>query len=66
MTKCDFLSNKISLKLKEGKMNINSPLLKAELWTKLKTIRDDKNTPLVYAKWCSQVMEYLELLSNDE
>ena len=32
----------------------------AELWTKLKTIRDDKNTPLVYAKWCSQVMEFLE------
>lgn len=23
-------------------MNIKSPLLKAELWTKLKTIRDDK------------------------
>ena len=66
MTKCEFLSNKISLKLKGGKMNVKSPLLKAELWTKLKTIRDDKNTPLVYAKWCSQVMEYLELLSNDE
>ena len=47
-------------------MNVKSPLLKAELWTKLKTIRDDKNTPLVYAKWCSQVMEYLELLANDE
>ena len=47
-------------------MNLKSPLLKAELWTKLKTIRDDKNTPLVYSKLCSQVMEYLELLSNDE
>lgn len=66
MTKCEFLSNKILSKLKGGKMNVNSPLLKAELWTKLKTIRDDKNTPLVYAKWCSQVMEYLELLTNDE
>ena len=39
---------------------------RAELWTKLKTIRDDKNIPMVYAKWCSQVMEYLELLPNDE
>lgn len=66
MTKCEFLSNKILLKLKGDKMNVKSPLLKAELWTKLKTIRDDKNTPLVYAKWCSQVMEYLELLPNDE
>ena len=47
-------------------MNVNSPLLKAELWTKLKTIRDDKNTPLVYAKWCSQVMEFLELLANEQ
>lgn len=65
MTKCEFLSNEISLKLKGGKMNVKSPLLKAELWTKLKTIRDDKNTPLVYAKWCSQVMEFLELLAND-
>ena len=47
-------------------MNINSPTLKAELWTKLKTIRDDENTSLVYAKWCSQVMEFLELLANDQ
>lgn len=47
-------------------MNVKSSLLKAELWTKLKTIRDDKNTPLVYAKWCSQVMEFLELLANDQ
>lgn len=47
-------------------MNLKSPLLKAELWTKLKTIRDDKNTPLVYVKWCSQVMDYLELLPNDK
>lgn len=47
-------------------MNVKSSFQKAELWTKLKTIRDDKNTPLVYAKWCSQVMEYLELLSNDK
>ena len=62
MTKCEFLPNKISLKLKGGEMDVKSPLLKAELWTKMKTIRDDKNTPMVYAKWCSQVMEYLELL----
>lgn len=47
-------------------MNVKSQLLKAELWTKLKTIRDDKDTPLVYAKWCSQVMEFLELLANDQ
>lgn len=47
-------------------MNQNDKYLKAELWTKLKTIRDDENTSLVYAKWCSQVMEYLELLPNDE
>lgn len=66
MTKYEFLSNKILLKLNEVEMNLKSPLLKAELWTKLKTIRDDKNTPLVYAKWCSQVMEYLELLPNDQ
>lgn len=66
MTKSEFLSNKISLKLKGGKMNVKSPLLKAELWTKLKTIRDDKNTPLVYAKWCSQAMEFLELLANEQ
>lgn len=66
MTKYEFLSNKISLKLKGGKMNLNSPFLKAELWTKLKTIRDDKNTPMVYSMWCSQVMEFLELLTNDE
>lgn len=32
----------------------------AELWTKLKTIRDDKNTPFVYANWCTQVMAFLE------
>lgn len=31
----------------------------AELWTKLKTIRDDKSTPSVYAKWCDQTMEFL-------
>ena len=65
MTKCEFLSNEISLKLKGGKMNVKSALLKAELWTKLKTIRDDKNTPMVYAKWCSQAMDYLESLPND-
>ena len=47
-------------------MNVKSAFQKAELWTKLKTIRDDKNTPMVYAKWCSQVMEYLELLPNDK
>lgn len=47
-------------------MNVKSPLLKVELWTKLKTIRDDKDTPLVYAKWCSQVMEFLELLANEQ
>lgn len=47
-------------------MNQNDKYLKAELWTKLKTIRDDENTSMVYAKWCSQVMEYLESLSNDE
>ena len=32
----------------------------AELWSKLKTIRDDKNTPSVYSQWCDQVMEYLQ------
>lgn len=47
-------------------MNVKSSLVKTELWTKLKTIRDDKNTPIVYAKWCSQVMEFLELLANDQ
>lgn len=47
-------------------MKVKSQLLKAELWTKMKTIRDDKDTPLVYAKWCSQVMEFLELLANDQ
>ena len=47
-------------------MNVKSSSLKAELWTKLKTIRDDKDTPLVYSKWCSQVMEFLELLANDQ
>lgn len=31
----------------------------AELWTKAKTIRDDKNTPMVYAKWCNQIMDKL-------
>lgn len=46
-------------------MDIKSVALKAELWTKLKTIGEDKDTPNVYSKWCSQVMEYLESLPND-
>lgn len=36
----------------------------AELWTKMKTIRDDKNTPLVYSRWCDQVMKKLAEFSN--
>ena len=39
----------------------------AELWSKLKTIRDDKDMPVIYSKWCEQVMEYLMFgeLNND-
>ena len=76
MTKCEFLSNKISLKLKGGKMKIEiapteqtikqKNYLVAELWTKMKTIRDDKNTPLVYSQWCDQVMQFLGIFSDDE
>ena len=40
--------------------------LVAELWTKMKTIRDDKNTPLVYSQWCDQVMQFLGIFSDDE
>lgn len=35
-----------------------------ELWSKIKTIRDDKNTPITYAKWCDQVMEFLAELEK--
>lgn len=38
----------------------------AELWTKMKTIRDDKNTPLVYSQWCDQVMQFLGIFSDDK
>lgn len=37
----------------------------AELWTKLKTIRDDESTPLIYAKWCDQTMEFLVGIKNE-
>lgn len=74
MTKCEFLSNKISLKSKGGKMIIEiepskktiKQHLVAELWTKMKTIRDDKNTPSVYSQWCDQVMEFLGIFSDDK
>ena len=36
-----------------------------ELWSKIKTIRDDKNTPITYARWCEQVMELLGWLQDD-
>lgn len=38
----------------------------AELWTKMKTIRDDKRTPLVYAQWCDQMMQFLGIFSDDK
>ena len=38
----------------------------AELWSKMKTIRDDKNTPSVYSCWCDQVMQFLGIFSDDK
>lgn len=76
MTKSEFLSNKISLKLKGAKMKIEiapseqtikqKNYIVAELWTKMKTIRDDKSTPLVYSQWCDQMMQFLGIFSDDE
>lgn len=53
---------KIVVNLKDEKKRLDYEL--AELWTKMKTIRDDKNTPSVYACWCDQVMEKLESFKN--
>lgn len=74
MTKCEFLSNKILSKSKGSNMKIEiepskktiKQHLVAELWTKIKTIRDDKNTPTVYSHWCDQVMEFLGIFSDDK
>lgn len=41
-------------------------MLVAELWTKMKTIRDDESTPLVYSQWCDQMMQFLGIFSDDE
>lgn len=38
----------------------------AELWSKMKTIRDDKNTPSVYSCWCDQVMQFLGIFTDDK
>lgn len=38
----------------------------AELWSKMKTIRDDKSTPLVYSQWCDQMMQFLGIFSDDK
>lgn len=38
----------------------------AELWTKLKTIRDDESTPAVYGRWCEQTMEFLVSIKNGQ
>ena len=37
-----------------------------ELWSKLKTIRDDANTSFIYSRWCDQVMELLGWLQEDD
>lgn len=40
--------------------------IRAEMWSKLKTIRDDKLIPSIYCKWCDQVMKYIVSLKHDE
>lgn len=49
--------------------NVNNMILTAnqeicEYWSKLKTIRDDRQTPNVYARWCDQVMDYLSRVES--
>lgn len=52
----------IIVDMKDEKKKLDYEL--AELWTKMKTIRDDKNTPTVYSHWCDQVMDMLGMFKN--